>query len=51
MSRTNRHKSQIKQGIDWGAKRLGDKHYHGIPCHAQKKKKNNGETGKASSEI
>lgn len=37
MSRTKRHKSQIEQGVEWGAKRIGDKGYRGVPCHAQKK--------------
>ncbi len=37
MSRTKRHKSQLDQGIDWGAKRMGDKRYHGKPCHEFKK--------------
>lgn len=37
MSKTNRHKSQLDQGIEWGAKRIGDKGYRGMPCHYQKK--------------
>lgn len=38
MSRTKKHKSQVDQGIEWGAKRIGDKGYHGIPGHEQKKR-------------
>lgn len=38
MSRSRKHKSQHSQGIEWGAKRIGDKGYRGIPCSAQKKR-------------
>lgn len=39
MSRSNgsRRNSQRAQGIEWGSKRLGDKHYLGSPGAEQKR--------------
>jgi len=36
-SRNSRKTSQRYRGIEWGAKRLGDKYYNGIPGSEQKR--------------